>query len=373
MSELYELPDGWEWRKLEELCEILDSKRKPISQKDRISGDYPYYGTSGVLDYVHDYIFDERLVLIGEDGAKWGANENSSFIADGKYWVNNHVHIIRPDKKKTIDSFLIYYLNASDLSDYITGATVKKLNQKKLKSIPIPLPFLQEQKRIVAKLDSLFEKIDSAIALHQQNIDEAEKFMGTVLNEVFGELEEKYEKKELKDIVNNLDGKRIPIKASDRENIQGKYPYYGASGIIDYVENYIFDGEYLLISEDGANLTVRKYPIAFIAKGKFWVNNHAHIVVAKKEVSTNRYMEYAFAYTDISLYITGSAQPKMSQKKMNIIQFVIPPLNIQQKTVTYLDQISQKTEQLKKVQQEKLQNLKALKASILDRAFRGKI
>jgi type I restriction enzyme S subunit len=84
-------------------------------------------------------------------------------------------------------------------------------------------------------------------------------------------------------------------------------------------------------------------------------------------------MEYAFAYTDISLYITGSAQPKMSQKKMNIIQFVIPPLNIQQKTVTYLDQISQKTEQLKKVQQEKLQNLKALKASILDKAFRGEL
>lgn len=373
MAELYSLPDGWEWKTIEELCEILDRLRKPISQKDRISGEYPYYGATGIVDYINNYIFDERLLLIGEDGAKWGANENTAFIAEGKYWVNNHAHIMRPNKDLVIDSLLIYYLNTTDLMEYITGATVKKLNQEKLKSINIPLPPLEEQKRIVAKLDILFEKIDKAIALHQKNIDEADIFMASVLNDVFVELEEKYEKKYLKDIVDNYDGKRIPIKSSDRENINGIYPYYGASGIIDYVNDYIFDGEYLLISEDGANLTVRKYPIAFIAIGKFWVNNHAHIVSAKKGITTNKFMEYAFAFTDISDYITGSAQPKMSQGKMNIIEFAVPPLPTQQKVVSYLDEISNKMEKIKNLQKKKMQSLKELKASILDKAFKGEL
>jgi len=139
------------------------------------------------------------------------------------------------------------------------------------------------------------------------------------------------------------------------------------------VNDYIFNGEYLLISEDGANLTVRKYPIAFIATGKFWVNNHAHIVSAKENISSNKFMEYAFSFTDISDYITGSAQPKMSQGKMNLIEFVIPPLQTQQKVVTYLDEISQKIDKIKQLQKEKMAHLKALKASILDKAFRGKL
>lgn len=255
----------------------------------------------------------------------------------------------------------------------ISGARMPRVTTTFMKNVKIPLPPLSEQQRIVSKLDLLFEKIDKGVALHQKNIDEANLFMGSVLNDVFGELEEKYEKKQLKDIVNNNDGKRVPIKSSDRESMSGEFPYYGASGIIDYVNDYIFDGEYLLISEDGANLTVRKYPIAFIANGKFWVNNHAHVVSAKENISTNKYMEYIFAHTNISDYITGSAQPKMSQGKMNLIEFVIPPLQIQQKTIKYLDEISEKIEKTKSIQKEKMNSLKALKASILDQAFRGKL
>src|SRR5574344_27312 len=204
IAELYSLPKGWERKTIEELCEILDRLRKPISQKDRISGEYPYYGATGIVDYINNYIFDERLILIGEDGAKWGANENTAFIAEGKYWVNNHAHIMRPNKELVIDSLLIYYLNTTDLMEYITGATVKKLNQEKLKSINIPLPPLEEQKRIVAKLDILFAKIDKAIALHQKNIDEANVFMASVLNDVFVELEEKYEIKTVYDLCTKI-------------------------------------------------------------------------------------------------------------------------------------------------------------------------
>ena len=130
----------WEKVKLENLVEILDSKRKPITKSDREAGKYPYYGATGILDYVADYIFDERLVLVGEDGAKWESGDQTAFIAEGKYWVNNHAHVLRPITKKLVDVFLVSYLNQIDLSQFITGVTVPKLNQEKMRSIEIPLP-----------------------------------------------------------------------------------------------------------------------------------------------------------------------------------------------------------------------------------------
>jgi len=143
----------WPMVELGEVIEILDNKRKPITKSDRTAGQFPYYGATGILDYVHNYIFDERLVLIGEDGAKWDIGDKTAFIAEGKYWVNNHAHVVRPIKEKLIDTFLVSYLNSIDLSPFITGVTVPKLNQEKLRSIKIPLPPLEIQGQIVAELD----------------------------------------------------------------------------------------------------------------------------------------------------------------------------------------------------------------------------
>ena len=129
-----------EFAQLGDVCEVLDRIRKPITKRDRVPGPYPYYGATGVLDYVEGYLFDEPLVLVGEDGAKWEAGENTAFAVDGKCWVNNHAHVLRPDRGMLLDSWLIYYLNQSDLTPFITGLTVPKLNQGKLREIPIPLP-----------------------------------------------------------------------------------------------------------------------------------------------------------------------------------------------------------------------------------------
>jgi len=152
----------WPMVELGEVVEILDNKRKPITKSDREAGTFPYYGATGILDYVHDYIFDERLVLIGEDGAKWNIGDKTAFIAEGKYWVNNHAHVVRPIKDKIIDTFLVSYLNSIDLSPFITGVTVPKLNQEKLRSIKIPLPPLEIQEQIVAELDSYQKIINGA-------------------------------------------------------------------------------------------------------------------------------------------------------------------------------------------------------------------
>lgn len=122
----------------------------------------------------------------------------------------------------------------------------------------------------------------------------------------------------LGDLIINYDSKRIPLSSKQRESIEKIYPYYGAQGIIDYVDDYIFDGEYMLIAEDGENLRSRKLPIASIVSGKFWVNNHAHIVMANKD-SNLRFLCYWLNSNDISRYLTGSAQPKLNQANLNII------------------------------------------------------
>jgi type I restriction enzyme S subunit len=122
----------------------------------------------------------------------------------------------------------------------------------------------------------------------------------------------------LGNLIINHDNKRIPLSAKQRENIEKKYPYYGAQGIIDYVDDYLFEGKYLLIAEDGENLRSRKQPIATIVEGKFWVNNHAHIVTSNK-LSNLEFLCFWLNSNDISEYITGSAQPKLNQNNMNLI------------------------------------------------------
>lgn len=188
---------------LGEVCEVLDNLRKPITKKFRKKGKYPYYGATGIVDYVDNYIFDETLVLIGEDGAKWDKGEQTAFTASGKYWVNNHAHVVRPLKDKLNNKFLVYYLNLIDLKPWVTGLTVPKLNQQKLKSIPIPLFSLSEQKRIVAKLDGAFAEIDKIEISLKKNKNEIKNFFHSYILKFFKKNNTNKEIKPLKDLCEN--------------------------------------------------------------------------------------------------------------------------------------------------------------------------
>lgn len=138
----------------------------------------------------------------------------------------------------------------------------------------------------------------------------------------------------LEDISENMDNLRKPVTSGNRE--KGTIPYYGASGIVDYVKGYIFEGDYLLVSEDGANLVARVTPIAFSVSGKTWVNNHAH-VLRFDEYATRRFVEMYLNSIDLSFYITGAAQPKLNQKNLNRIEIPLPSLEEQKRIVTILD------------------------------------
>lgn len=158
--------EDWKVKTIDELCDILNNIRKPISSGDRKKGSYPYYGASGIIDYVDDFLFDERLLLIGEDGAKWGAYENTAFLVEGRFWVNNHAHVLKP--KLINDKLLESYLVKLDLHPYITGAAPPKLTLGKLKEIPVPVPKNEiEQQKIASCLLSL----DEVIAAHSQKLE----------------------------------------------------------------------------------------------------------------------------------------------------------------------------------------------------------
>ncbi|NPD47108.1 restriction endonuclease subunit S [Lentimicrobium sp. S6] len=191
--------EGWEIKLLGEVCDILDNKRKPITKRNRVKGNIPYYGATGILSYVKDYIFNEQLILLGEDGAKWESGDKSAFLIKGKTWVNNHAHVIKPFRNLLDDNWLIYYLNFQDLSPFISGMTVPKLNQGNMRKIQVPIPPLQIQKQIVSILDQAFAAIDQAKANTEKNIINAKELFQSKLNEVFSQSGEGWEEKKLKD------------------------------------------------------------------------------------------------------------------------------------------------------------------------------
>ena len=174
---------AWPLVALGEVVDVLDYMRKPITKHDREPGPYPYYGATGILDYVADYLFDEPLVLVGEDGAKWGSGESTAYSIMGRTWVNNHAHVLRPDRGSVLDRFLVTMLVQSDLSPFITGVTVPKLNQARLRAIPLPLPPMDVQQAIVAEL----EAEQALVEANRQLIERFEKKIESIVARVWGE------------------------------------------------------------------------------------------------------------------------------------------------------------------------------------------
>ena len=163
----------------------------------------------------------------------------------------------------------------------------------------------------------------------EQSRAEQSRALIKLLQYVFG-----YAVVTLEDIAENCDSMRKPVTSGKRE--AGEYPYYGASGIVDYVRDYIFDGDYLLVSEDGANLLARSTPIAFSISGKNWVNNHVHVLKFDR-YETRRFVEFYLNSIDLAPYISGGAQPKLNQKNLNRIEIPLPDQKRQKYIVDILD------------------------------------
>ena len=201
-EELPHLPEGWAWGTLEECVDILDRQRIPVNAKERkarIRGKppselYPYYGATGQVGWIDDFLFDEELVLLGEDGAPFlDAFEDKAYIIRGKSWVNNHAHVLRALKELMLNSFLCHYLNTFAYQDYVTGTTRFKLNQLRMRNIPVPIPPLSEQQRIVSKIEELFARLDAGVKSFEKVKTQLQRYRQTVLKHAFeGKLTEEW-------------------------------------------------------------------------------------------------------------------------------------------------------------------------------------
>lgn len=339
LSFMEKLLDGVEveWVELGNLkfFEIANSARKPVKASLRISGQTPYYGANNIQDYVDGYTHDGKYVLIAEDGS--ASLENYSIqYASGKFWANNHVHVVRA-KSNVITRFLYHFLCIVNFMPFLTGGGRAKLTKRKMIEIRIPIPCPENPEKSLEIQTEIVRILDAFTALTAEltaELNMRKRQYNYYRDKLLSFDDSEVEWKTLNDLAENRDSIRKPITSSLRET--GNIPYYGASGIVDYVKGYIFDGDFLLISEDGANLIARNTPIAFSISGKSWVNNHAH-VLEFNTYTERKYVEYYLNSIDLTPYISGAAQPKLNKKNLESIRIPNPPFKKKEHIVSILD------------------------------------
>ena len=381
-----QLPKGWEVKRLGEVCEILDNLRKPITKRDRVDGDYPYYGATGILSYINDYIFNEKLVLIGEDGAKWFSGANSSFIVKGKYWVNNHAHVIRPNRSIVLDKWIVYFLNFSDLTEFVTGMTVPKLNQGNLKQIKIPLPSLSTQKYIVTILDKAFAEIAKAETIAKTNLQNAKELFESYLDNVFKNKSDDWEEKTLGEVCVKAES------VNPKLNPKKKFVYIDVSSVNK--ETKIIEKITILLGKDmpsRARKLIKTNDIIFATvrpthqritlipnKYNNQVCSTGYYVFRPKNILNSSIIYYFLLTCDFNKEMErlqkGASYPAVTNKEVESQTIFFPrSLEKQKKIVQKLNQLQVKSKKLEAIYRQKILNLEELKKSILQKAFSGRL
>lgn len=248
--------------------------------------------------------------------------------SDKKYALGRGLAAIRHKHGAAYKYFLkgVVDFNLPILLASATGSTFPNVSRDQLADLEISIPPLPEQKAIAAVLSSLDDKID---LLHRQN-KTLEAMAETLFRQWFvEEAQEDWEEGTLGDVIEIFDGQRIPLSKMERDERKNGhlYPYYGAAQIMDYINDYIFDGEYILLGEDGTVRTDGGYPVLQFATGKFWVNNHAHVLRAKAPYS-NFFLWNYLSRTNIDEIVTGAVQPKINQSNLKSLTFPRFPKNL---------------------------------------------
>ena len=280
---------------------------------------------------------DVLITGSSESKEEVGMSSTVTFVPDEQIYLNSFSFGIRFNEDiELLPEFTKYLFRSIRLRKQIektaSGVTRYNISKVTFKKIKVPLLPLEIQEKIVQILDKMTEyvtELTSELTSRKKQYSFYRDKLLSFEDEVY-----QVEWKTLGEIAENLDNMRKPVAKGGRS--LGIYPYYGASGIVDYVDSFIFDGDYLLISEDGANLVVRKTPIAFSISGKTWVNNHAH-VLKFDNIINQKFVNYYLNYLDLSPYITGAAQPKLNQQNLNNIKIPYPSLEIQSRIVQVLD------------------------------------
>jgi len=302
-------PDGVEYKRLGDVCKIKNGK----DYKHLSAGDIPVYGSGGVMDVrVDTSVYNRPTVLLPRKGSI--ANV---FYVDGPFWNVDTIFYTVIDEEQVIPRYLYHVMMNAHIENYSTGSAARpSLTQSALNKIEIPVPPLPVQEEIVRILDS-FSSLEAEL---EAELEARRKQYAYYRDQLIRDCPS-IRWIPLSEISENCDKSRKPIKKEKR--IAGKTPYYGASGVVDYVDGFTHEGDYLLLSEDGANLLARSMPIAYQISGRNWINNHAH-VLRIENANLRQLVEMYLNSISLEPYITKGAQPKLTKQRMETIAVPVP-------------------------------------------------
>ena len=346
-----------EWReaKLCDIGEIVGGGTPSTKEESYYGGDIPWITPKDLSTHNERYIYRGEK-SITEEGLKnssaklmpkgtvlFSSRAPIGYVAiAGKELCTNQGFKSLIPKNGVADSEFIYYLfkhKKSDIEAIANGTTFLEVSGSAMKNISILLPPLPEQKAIAATLSAL----DDMIELNNQINKTLEEMAQAIFKSWFVDFEPfkdgEFEESELGlipkgwrvgvlgDIIDIFDSKRVPLSNRQRSVMEKKYPYYGAATLMDYVDNYIFDGVYVLLGEDGTVMDEKGYPILQYVWGKFWVNNHAHVLKGKG-VFSDEYLYILLKNTNVASIVTGAVQLKINQNNLTGLKIIIPPEDV---------------------------------------------
>lgn len=337
------------------------AQRQSKSTKNRFNAGDVLYGK--LRPYLNKVVFAKEAGVCTTEIVPLKPNA----AVDGRYlfhWVKH-------------PEFLRYVIDESH------GVNMPRLGTETGRKAPFVLAPFAEQRRIADKLDTVLARVDAVNERLARVAPLLKRLRQSVLTAATSgrltedwrsckSVEEDWRVTTLGDYVENHDGRRVPIAETLRTERRGAYPYYGASGVIDTIDGFTHDGKFLLIGEDGANLVTRSKPIAFIAEGKFWVNNHAHVLKCKNS-APEEYLAYYINAIDLTPYVSGSAQPKLSQKNMNTIPVLVPPIQEQTEIVRRVELLFAYADRLEARLRSAQTAANRLTPALLAKAFRGEL
>ena len=369
--------DVWEQRKFGDYGTVSMCKRI-FKNETSDSGDIPFYkiGTFGgkadafISNDKYEYYKSKFSypnkgdILLSASGTIGRiveyTGEKAYFQDSNIVWLNHN---------EDIKNVFLKVLYPTVKWDGIEGSTIKRLYNSNFLNTCINIPNTLEQD----KIGELFANLDNLITLHQRKCDTLVNAKKSLLEKMFPknssnipeirfkEFTDVWEQRKLEEISNRFDNLRVPVSANERE--KGTTPYYGANGIQDYVKGFTHNGEYVLIAEDGAN-DLKNYPVKYV-NGLFWANNHVHVVQGKEGICDNKYLKYCFTKTNIESLLVGGGRAKLNANIMMGIELTVPSFKEQ----VELGRMFYELDNLITLHQRKLEKLKNIKKSMLDKMF----
>ncbi|MEE6158340.1 restriction endonuclease subunit S [Olsenella sp. YH-ols2221] len=396
-----DIPDEWGTKPIKYLCSIVQGATPDTSSLDYWDGEIPWVTPADMSDEGELHAPSKFITKKGYDSCTTTMVPVGSVVISSRAPIGKIGYVSIPictnQGCKTLVGHILnhrytYYAAIAAKSEFIRsgrGTTFMELSSDGLGQVSFPVPPRREQESIATYLDCTINEANKAYELLDRQIALLERYKSSLIHEAvtkgldrdvptrpsgvewIGEIPEHWKTKRVKYVLDFLDYLRAPIEASQRSK-DGKtlYPYYGASGIIDEIDDYNVEGPALLIGEDGANLVLRHLPLVYFADGKYWVNNHAHILRPKG--GCMRFFFYALEACDYSQYITGSAQPKLSQGNLSLVRTPVPPIHEQFEIASFLDDRCSRIDRILDLKRRQVDVLRRRRQSLIYEYVTGK-